>query len=210
VGRTITFGAVSFHVAVAASGKGSNLDALLRALGPEGPISVDLVLSNRGDVGAVALARVHGIPTAVMGDPDDARAWLAALAMRPIDLLVLAGYVKMVPAPVVRAFQGRIINIHPALLPRHGGPGMYGRRVHEAVLAAKDRESGASVHLVTEEYDRGPVLAQGRVKVQPGDSPETLAARVLAVEHRLLPEAVQRAAQAGRPVPFEFEWVETT
>lgn len=210
MGRTITFGAVSFHVAVAASGKGSNLDALLRALGPEGPISVDLVLSNRGDVGAVALARVHGIPTAVLGDPDDDRAWLAALAMRRIDLLVLAGYLKLIPAPVVRAFQGRIINIHPALLPRHGGPGMYGRRVHEAVLAARDRESGATVHLVTEEYDRGPVLAQGRVEVQPGDSPETLAARVLAVEHRLLPEAVRRAAQAGRPVPFEFEWVETT
>ena len=210
MGRTITFGAVSFHVAVAASGKGSNLDALLRALGPEEPISVDLVLSNRGDVGAVALARVHGIPTAVMADPDDARAWLAALAMRRIDLLVLAGYLKRVPAPVVQAFQGRIINIHPALLPRHGGPGMYGRQVHEAVLAAKDQESGATVHLVTEEYDRGPILAQGRVKVQTGDTAETLAARVLAVEHRLLPEAVHRAAQAGGPVPFEFEWVETT
>lgn len=205
MGRPITFGAVSYHVAVAASGKGSNLDALLRALGQDGPASVDLVLSNQNTAGALALARVHGIPTAVLGDPSDANAWLAALAVRRIDLVVLAGYLKLVPGPVVQAYQGRIINIHPALLPRHGGAGMYGQRVHEAVLAAGDAESGATVHLVTEEYDRGPALAQARVPVEPGDTPRSLAARVLEVEHRLLPEAVLRAARAGRPVAFEFE-----
>lgn len=207
--RVITFGAVSFHVAVAASGRGSNLDALLRALDPDGPISVDLVLSNRGDAGAVALARVHGIATAILGDADDGLAWLSALAMRRIDLLVLAGYLKLIPPAVVQAYQGRIINIHPSLLPRHGGPGMYGRRVHEAVLADRNKESGATVHLVTEEYDCGPVLAQARVPVLPEDSAETLAARVLAMEHRLLPEAVRQAAKAGQPVSFEFDWAET-
>jgi phosphoribosylglycinamide formyltransferase-1 len=97
---------------------------------------------------------------------------------------------------------GRIINIHPALLPRHGGAGMYGRRVHAAVLAAGEAESGATVHLVDEVYDRGEVLGQARVAVQPDDTPETLAARVLAAEHRLLPAAVAAAAAAGRPVPF--------
>ena len=129
-------------------------------------------------------------------------AWLGALGTSPIDLLVLAGYLKLVPPAVVRAYAGRIINIHPALLPRHGGAGMYGRRVHEAVLASGDQESGATVHLVDEEYDQGAVLAQARVPVRPGDTPATLAERVLGVEHRLLPAAVRRAAEAGRPVSF--------
>jgi phosphoribosylglycinamide formyltransferase-1 len=98
-----------------------------------------------------------------------------------------------------------MLNIHPALLPRHGGAGMYGRRVHRAVLEAGDVRSGATVHLVTEEYDRGPVLGQASVPVLPDDSPDTLAARVLAVEHRLLPAAVLAAARAGKPVPFALD-----
>ena len=126
------------------------------------------------------------------------------LAEARVDLLVLAGYLKLVPAAVTDAFAGRIINIHPALLPQHGGSGMYGQRVHAAVLAAGDNESGATVHLVDAEYDRGAILAQGRVPVAPDDTPATLAARVLAVEHRLLPAAVRAAALAGHPVPFDF------
>jgi len=121
------------------------------------------------------------------------------------DLVVLAGYVKKVPAEVVLSWRGRMLNIHPALLPRHGGAGMYGRRVHRAVLEAGDVRSGATVHLVTEEYDRGPVLGQASVPVLPDDSPDTLAARVLAVEHRLLPAAVLAAARAGKPVPFALD-----
>jgi formyltetrahydrofolate-dependent phosphoribosylglycinamide formyltransferase len=193
---------MTYRVAVAASGRGSNLAALLRALGPTGPARVVLVLSNRPDAGALAVAREHGIATAVLGDPADGAAWQAALAAHRVDLVVLAGYLKLVPPEVVREWSGRIINIHPALLPRHGGPGMYGTRVHRAVLEAGDRESGATVHLVDEEYDRGMVLAQARVPVLPGDTPETLAARVLAVEHRLLPAVVLRAAEAGHPVAF--------
>ena len=111
---------------------------------------------------------------------------------------MLAGYLKLVPAAVIARYRGRIINIHPALLPAFGGPGMYGRRVHEAVLASGARESGATVHLVDEVYDRGAILAQARVPVLPGDTPERLAARVLEVEHRLLP-AVVLAAAAGGP-----------
>jgi phosphoribosylglycinamide formyltransferase-1 len=98
-----------------------------------------------------------------------------------------------------------MINIHPALLPNHGGPGMYGLRVHAAVLARGDSESGATVHLVTEAYDEGPVLGQQRVPVLPGDTPETLAARVLEAEHRLLPAAVLAAAGAGQAVAFSME-----
>lgn len=193
---------MTYRVAVAASGRGSNLAALLHHFGPGAPARVVLVVSNRPEAGALALAREHGVPTAVLADPSDGEAWLMALRAHRVDLLVLAGYLKLVPPAVVRAWAGRIINVHPALLPRHGGPGMYGSRVHQAVLAAGDRETGATVHLVDEEYDRGAVLAQARVPVVPGDTPEAVAARVLAVEHRLLPEAVRRAAAAGRPVPF--------
>ena len=117
---------------------------------------------------------------------------------------MLAGYLKLVPPEVVAAYRGRIINIHPALLPKHGGPGMYGERVHAAVLAAGDTESGATVHLVDEAYDRGAILGQARVPVQPGDTPGSLALRVLAAEHRLLPAAVTAGAGGGRPVPFDL------
>jgi folate-dependent phosphoribosylglycinamide formyltransferase PurN len=119
-----------------------------------------------------------------------------------VDLVVLAGYLKLVPSDVIARFRGRIINVHPALLPAFGGKGMYGRGVHEAVLASGARESGATVHLVDEVYDRGAILGQARVPVLPGDDPERLAARVLQVEHRLLPAAVLAAAAAGRPVPI--------
>ena len=193
---------MSYRVAVAVSGRGSNLLALLQAFRADSRVEVVLVLSNRPNAGGLAIAREHGIAAAVLSDADDAQAWLGALGASRVDLLVLAGYLKLVPPAVVRAYAGRILNIHPALLPRHGGPGMYGQRVHQAVLAAGEHESGATVHLVDEEYDRGAVLAQARVPVLPGDTPATLAERVLGVEHRLLPAAVLRAAEAGHPVPF--------
>jgi len=138
----------------------------------------------------------------VLADPADSSAWIDALSQHQIDLVVLAGYLKLVPAPVVHRYRGRIINIHPALLPAFGGPGMYGHRVHEAVLANGASVSGATVHLVDEIYDRGAILAQARVPVLPADTPDTLAERVLAVEHRLLPTVVLAAAAAGHPVPL--------
>jgi formyltetrahydrofolate-dependent phosphoribosylglycinamide formyltransferase len=191
---------MTMRVAVAASGRGSNLEALLRALGPEAPARVVLVLSDRAAAGALELARGHGVPTTHLADPSDAADWLAALQREQVDLVVLAGYLKLVPAGVIDRYRGRIVNIHPALLPAFGGRGMYGRRVHEAVLASGVRESGASVHLVDEVYDRGEVLARARVPVLPGDDADRLAARVLEVEHRLLPAVVLAAARAGRPV----------
>jgi phosphoribosylglycinamide formyltransferase-1 len=190
------------RVAVCASGKGSNLRALVRDLPPGGPAEVALVISNRADSGAIGFAEEAGIPTAVLSDHANPGEWLALLHGAAIDFVVLAGFLKKVPAEVVRAYPERIINIHPALLPRHGGPGMYGLNVHRAVLAAGDRESGATVHTVTEQYDEGPVLGQAKVPVRTGDTPEDLAARVLAVEHRLLPAAVRAAARSSRAVPF--------
>jgi formyltetrahydrofolate-dependent phosphoribosylglycinamide formyltransferase len=192
---------MTMRLAFAISGRGSNLAALLGALPAGGPAEVVLVLSNRAAAG-LDLARERWIPTLVLPDPADGRAWLDALATHRVDLIVLAGYLKLVPPPVVQQYRGRIINIHPALLPAFGGPGMYGRRVHEAVLASGAAVSGATVHLVDEVYDRGTVLAQARVPVLPGDTTDTLAARVLEVEHRLLPAVVLAAAAAGRPVPL--------
>jgi phosphoribosylglycinamide formyltransferase 1 len=193
------------RVAVLVSGRGSNLAALLRTLGDEAPARVVLVISNRAGAGGVELAREHGIPVHVLNDIADSAEWLRVLTAAKVDLVVLAGYLKRVPAPVVRAWHGRMINVHPALLPRHGGPGMYGRKVHEAVLASGDATSGATVHLVTEEYDEGEILCQGVVPVLPGDTPETLAARVLEVEHRLLPATVLAAAATGISLPFTSE-----
>ncbi len=193
---------MTMRLAVAISGRGSNLAALLAALPAGSPAEVALVLSNRPTAGGLQVARQHAIPTLVLGDPADAAAWLDALAEHRIDLVVLAGYLKLVPPAVVHRYRGRMINIHPALLPSFGGPGMYGHRVHEAVLALGATVSGATVHLVDEVYDRGPILAQARVPVLPDDTPETLAERVLELEHRLLPAVVLAAAAAGRPVPL--------
>jgi formyltetrahydrofolate-dependent phosphoribosylglycinamide formyltransferase len=194
--------AMTMRVAVAVSGRGSNLEALLRALGDDAPARVVLVVSNRADAAALARAREHGVPAEVLSQPADATEWLDRLEHHRVDLLVLAGYLKLVPAAVIARYRDRILNVHPALLPAFGGRGMYGHRVHEAVLASGARESGATVHLVDEVYDRGRILAQGRVPVLPGDTAETLAARVLSVEPRLLPAAVLAAAAAGHPVPL--------
>jgi formyltetrahydrofolate-dependent phosphoribosylglycinamide formyltransferase len=195
---------MTMRIAVAISGRGSNLEALLRALGPDAPAEVVLVLSNREAEG-LGLARSRNIPAQILADPDDATGWLTLLRHHRVDLVVLAGYIKLVPSEVIAAFRGRIINIHPALLPDFGGKGMYGRRVHEAVLASGTRETGASVHLVDERYDEGAVLARARVPVLPTDTPDVLAERVLEVEHRLLPAVVLAAARAGRVVPLERE-----
>jgi len=200
---------MTMRVAVAVSGRGSNLEALLRALGADAPARVVLVLSNRPDAAALERARAHGIPAEALTDSADGAEWLDRLARHQVDLLVLAGYLKLVPAAVIARFRDRVLNVHPALLPDFGGRGMFGHHVHEAVLASGARESGATVHLVDEVYDRGRILAQARVPVLPEDTPDTLAARVLAVEHRLLPAVVLAAAAAGRPVPLP-ETVEST
>ena len=191
---------MTMRVAVAVSGRGSNLEALLRVLGADAPARVVLVVSNRADAQALDRAREHGVPAEVLSHPADATEWLDRLAHHGVDLLVLTGYLKLVPAAVIARYRDRILNVHPALLPAFGGRGMYGHHVHEAVLASGARESGATVHLVDEVYDRGRILAQARVPVLPGDTAETLAARVLGVEHRLLPAAVLAAAAAGHPV----------
>lgn len=188
------------RVAVLASGGGTNLQALLDTCRGDARARVVLVASNRPTAGALQRARMAGVPTVVLEDPADGAALIRLLEEHRIDLVVLAGYLKLVPEDAVRAFEGRMINIHPALLPSFGGKGMYGRRVHEAVLASGATVSGPTVHLVSAEYDRGPIVAQWPVPVAHDDTPETLAARVLDIEHQLLPAVVLAAARHGRVI----------
>ncbi|MFE3059490.1 phosphoribosylglycinamide formyltransferase [Nocardia sp. NPDC059239] len=189
------------RVGVLASHTGSNLRALHQAsLAPDADFVVAVVISNNSGSGALAYARDHSVPTRHLSgrthpDPealDDAIR--ATLIGQGVDYVVTAGYMRKLGPVVRKDFSGRIINIHPSLLPRHGGHGMYGLAVHEAVLAAADTVSGPSVHLVDEEYDTGAVLAQREVSVLPGDTVESLAARVLDAEHVLLPQVVARIA----------------
>jgi phosphoribosylglycinamide formyltransferase 1 len=187
------------HLAVFASGRGSNLRSIYKAI-EERRLNarIVVVISNRSDAPALEFASEHGmtavslegIPPAGQSD-----AILHATEAGSADFIALAGYMKLVPPQVVGAFRHRILNIHPALLPSFGGKGMYGRHVHEAVLSSGAKVSGASVHLVDEEYDRGPIVMQRCIPVKDDDTAETLAARVLEVEHAIYPEALQLFAE---------------
>ena len=196
------------NIAVFASGRGSNALAILTAIN-EGrlPARVTLLVSNNSSAGALELARSQNIPAIHLSQKhyssEDAygEQLLELLARNGVELIALAGYMKRIPAIVIARFRNRILNIHPALLPAFGGPGMYGMHVHEAVLAAGVKVTGATVHIVYEEYDKGPIVMQKVVEVSSNDTPETLAARVLPVEHEIYPKVL--AAFAGNRVHIE-------
>jgi formyltetrahydrofolate-dependent phosphoribosylglycinamide formyltransferase len=195
---------VSLRLAVFASGGGSNLQSLLDRFNQRGtasPIRVVLVVSDREEARALERARnasVDAVVTPVAGRPIDyvARELLATLESADVDLIALAGYLRLVPPAVVCTFRNRILNVHPALLPAFGGKGMFGLRVHRAVLQSGCTVSGATIHLVNEEYDQGPIIAQWPVPVLANDTAESLAARVLHVEHLLYPTAIEALAGA--------------
>ena len=181
-----------FKIGVMASGGGSNFKAIIDRIG-EGDLEAQckFLITNNGGCGAVAHAESYGIPVFHISGkthPDAAAyeaAMLEVIDRYNIDLLILAGYMKALPVSMIKRLPGRIMNIHPSLLPKYGGKGFWGIHVHEAVIAAHEKESGPTVHLVSEEIDKGRILAQTRVPVEEGDSPETLAARVLVQEHEL-------------------------
>jgi phosphoribosylglycinamide formyltransferase 1 len=186
------------RLAVLVSGSGSNLEAILQAK-ERGELTVDvaLVISSKPGVFALERAQRRGIPTIVIearkgGEKEFEAAMLQALDEKKPDLICLAGYLRKLGPGLIARYRGRILNIHPALLPKYGGPGMWGRHVHEAVLAAKETESGCSVHLVDEEFDHGEILAQARVPIFPDDTATSLAARVLEQEHKIYPLSIQQ------------------
>jgi formyltetrahydrofolate-dependent phosphoribosylglycinamide formyltransferase len=189
------------RAAVFASGGGSNLQALLDHHSTDPPWRIHLVVSDREGAGALARAQVAGIPSRVVSTKgrdasEIAAETLATLEEHGIDVIFLAGYLKLVPEPVVQRYSRRILNVHPGLLPSFGGKGMYGMNVHRAVIESGARLSGPTVHLVDEEYDRGTILAQWPVPVLPEDTAEMLAARVLTVEHQLYPVAADHVCRA--------------
>jgi phosphoribosylglycinamide formyltransferase 1 len=191
---------VAAIIAVFVSGGGSNLQALFehfRGTRAAQVARIALVVSDNPAAPALDKAVDGGAEPVILSDPGDGSAMLALLTDRRVDLVALAGYLSRVPDDVTRAYHGRLLNVHPSLLPAFGGKGMYGARVHRAVIASGARVSGVTVHFVDDQYDHGPIIAQNPVPVFPSDDAKTLAARVLRAEHALYPLAVEAVA-AGR------------
>ena len=189
----------SIRLGVLISGSGRSLQNLIDRVA-DGSLSarIETVISSHPDVKGLDRARAAGIPASVVHYRDykdvDAfsRAVTEALDRHPIDLVIMAGFLRRWIFPA--AYEGRVLNIHPALLPKYGGKGYYGHHVHEAVLRAGEKESGCTVHFADHHYDRGPILVQKRVPVLPGDTPDTLAARVFEAECEAYPEAIRKVA----------------
>ncbi|MEW5924877.1 MAG: phosphoribosylglycinamide formyltransferase [Candidatus Zixiibacteriota bacterium] len=185
-------------IAVFISGGGTNLQSLIDA-SQQGRLSGEIVLvvSRKQNASGLVRAKNAGIDTFVYrvkdyaSSEDAERDLLEMLSEYKVEYIALAGYLKLIPLSVVRKYKNHIVNIHPALLPKFGGKGMYGHHVHEAVIATGEKESGATVHMVDEIYDNGKILIQEKVPVLPGDDPDTLAARVLKIEHKIYPIALE-------------------
>jgi len=191
-----------------ASHNGSNMQAIIDACKSGAlPAKPVLVISNNGDSGALSRARQESIPhchLSAQTHPSPVlldQAILDALLAQEVDVVVLAGYMKKLGEKTLARYAGAILNIHPALLPKFGGQGMYGIRVHEAVLAAGEKESGITIHLVDEEYDRGAIIAQEKVAVLPDDTPQSLAERVLRLEHASFPQVLGKIARGEISLP---------
>jgi phosphoribosylglycinamide formyltransferase 1 len=193
---------MALRCAVFASGGGSNFQALLDRK-QRNELHADFVLFIGNNSGAQAFERarknavpaLHLAPSHFSSEETYAAKLLSALRDKNVELLVLAGYMKKLPLTIIRAFHHRIVNIHPGLLPAFGGKGMYGARVHEAVIAYGAKISGVTVHFVDEEYDHGPIILQATVDVLDNDDPHTLAERVLKLEHASYWRAIEAIAQ---------------
>jgi phosphoribosylglycinamide formyltransferase 1 len=183
------------NAAIFASGEGTNAENIIRHFTNDPRIRIKLVITNRDDAGVVARAEkykknVQIISKEALNNYTDKI--IEFLRAEKIDLIILAGFLLKMPEKFVKAFPNRIVNIHPALLPKHGGKGMYGMNVHKAVIDAKDAESGITIHFVNEEYDKGEAILQVKCPVEPNDTPETLAQKIRALEHQHYPLAIEK------------------
>ncbi|NCA84883.1 MAG: phosphoribosylglycinamide formyltransferase [Clostridia bacterium] len=181
-------------IAILASGSGTNAECIARYFASHPSISVDMILSNSADAYVLKRAEVLNIPTKVFTREElaDANGIAALLQSRGISLVVLAGFLWLVPVALLKAFPNKIINIHPALLPGYGGKNMYGSRVHQAVIDAAEAESGITIHRVDEQYDCGEILFQARCPVLPDDTAETLAQRIHTLEYQHFPVVIEQ------------------
>jgi phosphoribosylglycinamide formyltransferase 1 len=182
------------RIAVLASGGGSNAEVIMQYFNGHDHILVACVISNKADAGVLAKAKKRDIPTMVIDRSffKDEKAMIGLLKAYGVDYLILAGFLWLIPTFLIRVFPDRILNIHPSLLPKYGGKGMYGHHVHEAVSAAGDHESGMTIHLVNEEYDKGEVLYQGRVKIKAYQDADLIASAVLVLEHQYYAPTIEQ------------------
>lgn len=187
----------AWHLAIFASGSGTNAEAIMKHFRHHKTIQVGALLSNKPDAYALERARKFNVPTFVFNrkqfyESDEVLTWLQ---LHHITHLVLAGFLWLVPQSLIHAYPGRIINIHPALLPRYGGKGMYGMQVHRAVKEAGEKETGITIHLVNEKYDEGKILLQARVQLDGTETPEQIAAKVHELEYRHYPDVIEKWVQ---------------
>lgn len=181
------------NLAIFASGTGSNAKKIVEYFKHNPNTNVSLIVSNKADAPVLDMARANGIPTLVIDrqyfyHTEDI---LKIFNNFSINFVVLAGFLWLVPSYLVRVFDGRMVNIHPALLPKYGGRGMYGMRVHEAVKAAGETETGITIHYVNERYDEGDAIFQAKFQIGPNDTPEDIAQKIHALEHRHFPEVIE-------------------
>lgn len=175
-----------------ASGRGSNAQAIIDYFRPRNDVRVALILTNKADAGVIDIAKAEGIPFQIITRKQLAETeYLNELEAIQPSMLVLAGFLLKIPAELIERFRGKIINIHPALLPDYGGKGMWGHHVHNAVLAAGEKRTGISIHYVDEEYDHGDTILQARCPVHAGDTAEVLAERIHHLEHFYFPRCIE-------------------
>lgn len=186
------------NIAIFASGSGTNAEAIMKHFQDHPSISVGLVISNNADAFVLERAKKFGVKSLVFNRKKivETEEVDKALADNAIDFIVLAGFMLLFPERLVKKFPARIVNIHPALLPKYGGKGMYGMYVHEAVVKSKEQESGITIHWVNEKYDEGQIIFQARCPVSPADSPEDVAAKVHQLEHHHYPMVIEKLVSA--------------
>jgi phosphoribosylglycinamide formyltransferase-1 len=182
------------HAAIFASGEGSNAENLIRYFKNDPRIKIKLVVTNRDDAGVIRRAEDHKKTVQIISKDalnNYTDQIIEFLQAEKIDLIILAGFLLKIPEKMVQAFHDKIVNIHPSLLPNYGGKGMYGKFVHEAVIQNNEKESGITIHLVNEEYDKGRILLQAKCSVSPDDTPETLAQKIHELEYQYFPKAIE-------------------
>ena len=180
-------------IAIFASGNGTNADNICRYFAKHPDIKVFLIVSNRKAAGVFEVAARHGIPSLYINKEGwlDPRLLMKELDQRNIDFIVLAGFLKLIPPALIHAYNNKIINIHPALLPKYGGKGMFGMHVHEAVFQAKEKETGISIHYVNEHYDEGDIIYQAKKVLHADDTPHQIAEHIHALEMKYFPKVIE-------------------
>lgn len=182
------------HAAIFASGEGTNAENLFAYFNNDSRIKIKLVVTNRDTAGVIARAEKYKKNVQIVSKTaleNYSEQLIEFLNVEKIDLIILAGFLLKIPAEFIKAFPDKIINIHPSLLPKYGGAGMYGMHVHNAVIENKEKESGITIHIVNEEYDKGRIILQERIAVDATDTPETLAKKIQQLEFKFLPKAIE-------------------